>query len=162
MANPFEFYDAEYVAELESAFANAEAVSGKYVTLPDGKYQGFVSSVSLDVNESFEGCPLEWRIELTVLEGEYKGKTVTKRRTIDADHMGYVKSDLKLLGVEIRNSIAEMGEEATLQSMLDVMVEFQVKNRKSSNGKTYMNIYLNKNLGAMNPFVGNSNGGFAS
>lgn len=161
MANPFEFYDAEYVAELESAFANAQDMGGRYVTLPDGKYQGFVSSVSLDVNQNYEGCPLEWRIELTVLDGEYKNKCVTKRHTINAERMSYIKHDLKLLGVEIHNSISELGEEATLQSMLDVIVEFQVKNRKSANGKAYMNIYLNRNAGLMNPFVGGDSGGFA-
>ena len=145
--NPLEDCGMDYLASLDNAYADAEIrEGGGGGLLPEGKYQMFVCNVSLGENK-FIGV-MQLAIGLEVLDGDMKGRKVTKYLPLSVERIEYLKNDLYTLGVDLSGGIVKLGEEATLQSIIDKVVDVTIKHKKKDNGNgTFMNIYINRCLG---------------
>lgn len=146
----FDSFGQDYVASMENAIDAAEVrTGGRYEQLPDGKYQMFVKSLAVKESNQLGGYP-NFLLQLTVLDGEYAGRSAYKRYALEpeAKSMGFLKSDLYLLGVEFK-SLYDLENEALMTKLLDQIVEVTVKSKPASNGKVYPNYYLNRVVGTM-------------
>ena len=146
----FDSFGQDYVASMENAIDAAEVrTGGRYEQLPDGKYQMFVKSLAIKESNQLGGYP-NFLLQLTVLDGEYAGRSAYKRYTLEpeAKSMGFLKSDMYLLGVEFK-SLYDLENEKLMIKLLDQIVEVTIKNKMASNGKSYPNYYLNRVIGVM-------------
>jgi hypothetical protein len=146
----FDSFGHDYVASMENAIDAAEVrTGGRYEQLPDGKYQMFVKSLAIKESNQLGGYP-NFLLQLTVLDGEYAGRSAYKRYTLEpeAKSMGFLKSDLYLLGVNL-TSLYDLENAELMTKVLDQIVEVTIKNKMASNGKNYPNYYLNRVVGNM-------------
>jgi hypothetical protein len=146
----FDSFGRDYVASMENAISAAEVRTGsKYEQLPDGKYQMFVKSIAVKESNQLGGYP-NFLLQLTVLDGEYAGRSAYKRYTLEpeAKSMGFLKSDLYLLGVNL-TSLYDLENAELMTKVLDKIVEVTIKNKPASNGRSYANYYLNRVVGAV-------------
>lgn len=159
----FDKFGSDYKAAMSNSYASAEVhVSNSlYVNLPDGKYQPRIYSVSFDEAKDINAeIPAYFVLTFELLDGEFKGKRFNKRYPLVPDpmRMEILKTDLNTLGIVLPNDdFCEIEKEAVISPALDQIVEVTVKNKVSkNNGKTYMNIYLNRSVGkyADTPFGG--------
>ena len=160
MTSYFDNFGKDYVDSMNNAIGTAEVKpTNGYVTPPDGKYQMRVQSLEVKESNYNDGYP-NFILQLTIIEGEHRGKSVYKRYPLDpSQSMNILKSDLFLLGVDFR-SIYDLENREKMSSLLEHVVEVTIKSKVSSaNGKTYANFYLNRDLGKHNPQA-NSGSGF--
>lgn len=146
----FDSFGQDYVASMENAIDAAEVRGNSYAQLPDGKYQMYVKSLAVKESNQLGGYP-NFIIQLTVVEGEYAGRSAFKRYPLEPDkiRMDTLKSDLALLGVEFK-SLYDLEDEALMTKLLDQIVDVQIKSKVSkANGKSYPNYYLNRVVGTM-------------
>lgn len=156
----FDSYGQEYVASMENAIDAAQVRSG-YEQLPDGKYQMYVKSLAIKESRQLGGYP-NFIMQLSVVNGEYAGRSAYKRYSLEPDkmRMDALKSDLALLGVDFK-SLYDLEDEALMTKLLDQIVDVQIRSKVSrTNGKSYPNYYLNRVVGSMatdgeddNPFA---------
>lgn len=148
--NPLEACDMDYLAALDNAYADAEVRtegSGAGL-LPEGKYQMFVSNVSLGENKFNDAMQLA--IGLEVLDGDMKGRRATKFLPLTAERMEYLKNDLLVLGIDLSDGIVKLGEQKTMLSMLDKVVDVTIKHKQRDNGKgVFQNIFINRCVGSV-------------
>lgn len=147
----FDSYGQDYVASMENAIDAAEVKGGgRYEQLPDGKYQMYVKSLSIKESNQLGGYP-NFIIQLTVVDGDYAGRSAFKRYSLEPDknRMDILKSDLALLGVDFK-SLYDLEDEALMTKLLDQILDVQIKSKVSkTNGKSYPNYYLNRVVGNM-------------
>lgn len=145
--NPLEAMDMDYLASLDNAYAEAEVrEGGSGGLLPEGKHQMYVCGVSLGENK-FIGA-MQLAINLEVLDGEHRGRRATKYLPLTTERMEYLKNDLAVLGVDLSAGIVKLGEQETLQSMIDKVVDVTVKHKRKENGKgVFQNIFINRCVG---------------
>lgn len=156
--NPLEACGMDYLASLDNAYADAEVrTEGTGGLLPEGKHQMFVSNVSLGENK-FLNC-MQLSIGLEVLDGELRGRRVTKFLPLTVERMEYLKNDLLTLGVDLSDGIVKLGEQETMMSMLDKVVDVTIKHKQKENGKgVFQNIFINRCVGDVsNVAIGNAN-----
>lgn len=145
--NPLEDCGMDYLASLDNAYADAEIrEGGGGGLLPEGKYQMFVCNVSLGENK-FIGV-MQLAIGLEVLDGDMKGRKATKYLPLSVERMEYLKNDLLTLGVDLSDGIVKLGEQKTMLSMLDKVVDVTIKHKQKENGKgIFQNIFINRCVG---------------
>jgi hypothetical protein len=150
----FDQFGNDYKAAMSNSYANAEVQNrggSLYITLPDGDYQPRVYSVSFDEAQNADSViPAYFVITFEMTEGEYKGKRFSKRYplTPDVNFMQTLKTDLKTLGIVLPNDdFCMIEKEEVISPAIDQIVDVRIRNRKAKNGKTYMNIYLNRAVG---------------
>ena len=168
MANSyFDSFGEEYVASMNNSIRDAEVkATNGYVMPPDGKYQMRIQSIQVKESNSEAGYP-NFIVQLVVLDGDHRGKSVYKRYSLEPNPMRLemLKSDLFLLGVDLR-SIYDLENEELMSGILDMGVDVVMKtNVSKTNGKSYTNIYFNRCFGKVtasdqnsdfNPFSGNT------
>ena len=146
--NPLEACGSDYLASLDNAYADAEIRTGGGGLLPEGKYQMFVSNVSLGEN-SYLGA-MQLAIGLEVLEGDLRGFKATKFLPLTVERMEYLKNDLAVLGVDLSDGIVKLGEKEVLESLVDKVVDVTIKHKRKENGKgTFQNIFINRLVGSV-------------
>lgn len=150
----FDQFGNDYKAAMSNSYANTEVQKrgeSLYVNLPDGKYQPRIYSVGFDEAQSPDAViPAYFVITFEMTDGEYKGKRFSKRYplTPDESFMRTLKTDLDTLGVVLPNDdFCMIEKEEVIRPAIDKIVEIAVKNKKAKNGKTYMNIYINRSVG---------------
>lgn len=149
----FDKYGEGYKASMNNALNSAaqKAMKMEMPHLPDGKYQAYIDSVSVAEPRTETGYPVFY-IKFVILEGEYSGYAVFKRRELspDDDAMAYLIHDFRTLNVDFAG-LESLESEEFLTSMLDLVTEIQIKNKLSQNGKTYTNVYINRLNGKLDP-----------
>ncbi len=85
--------------------------------VPDGYYDARVEGVSLSRTANTGNPMIIWR--LRILGPEHKGRTMTKVRVITNKTLGFVKEDLRRLGVEVERL-------SDLQGRLNEMVDREI------------------------------------
>lgn len=156
----FDQFGSDYKAAMSNSYANAEVQNrgSLYITLPDGDYQPRVYSVSFDEAQSPDAqIPAYFVVTFEMTDGEYKGKRFSKRYPLTPDEgfMQTLKTDLKTLGIVLPNDdFCAIEKEEVIRPAIDQIVDVRIRNRKAKNGKTYMNIYINRSVGtyAETPF----------
>lgn len=146
----FDSFGQDYVAAMNNTIAATPARGNNYVSLPDGKYQMFVDAIEIRDSIYADGFPV-FQIKLTVVDGEFRGKSAFKRYPLEPDekHVQILKTDLGVLGMDL-TSIIDLTDNKKMQQLIDVVVEVTVKTKTSkTNGKSYPNYYLNKKVGHM-------------
>ena len=146
----FDTFGQDYVSAMNNTIANTAVRGNNFVSLPDGKYQMFVDAIELRDSVYADGYPV-FQIKLTVVDGEFRGKSVFKRYPLEPDErrIGVLKTDLSTLGFDL-SSIIDLTDQEKMESLLDVVVDVTVKTKPSkSNGKNYPNYYINRKVGHM-------------
>jgi len=153
----FDKFGNDYKAAMSNSYASAEVVErgSLFITLPDGKYQPRIYSVGFDEAKDINAeIPAYFVITFEMIDGEYKGKRFSKRYPLVPDkiRMDTLKTDLNTLGIVLPNDdFCKIEEEEVIRPAIDQIVEITVKNKASkTNGKTYMNIYINRSVGVYN------------
>lgn len=124
---------ASALSRFDRAFESAATVTRN--DLPDGKYSVRVERVTLETSR--KGDPmLRW--DLIVLAGAFAGRHVFKNAVITDATLMYVKSDLKLLGLEL-------GRLSDLPVRLEELLDQQLEISRRTRGE-HTNVYFNKLL----------------
>ena len=150
----FDQFGNDYKAAMSNSYANGELQKrgeSLYITLPDGKYQPRVYSVGFDEAQDADArIPAYFVMTFEMIDGEYKGKRFSKRYPLapDESFMSTLKSDLNTLGIVLPNDdFCMIEKEEVIRPAIDKIVEIAVRNKKANNGKTYMNVYINRTVG---------------
>lgn len=149
--NPFNNYGQDYIASLNNSYRDAKVTSRGGTTLPEGSYQAFIHYVSLSPSKLYAD-ELQLAIGMEVIAGDQKGARCTKFYAIVPERIGILKSDLNTLNIDIGDDITLLGEQETIDQILDQIVDITVKH-KIHNGKNYQNIYINRSAGKADNFV---------
>lgn len=145
--NPFDNFDAAYIAALNNSYRDAKIRPSGRAMLPEGKYQTIIDSVSLKPSQYYAD-ELQFAIGFEVLTGDQRGVKVSKYISVVPERIETLKNDLIILGVDLADDITNLGKPEVVQSMLDQIVDITVKHRRKDNGQGfYMNIYLNRSHG---------------
>lgn len=129
------------LSELSKSWEEAEDTGGGFFELPEGEYEVIISDIEIGYSKNDR---LQIVYSLTIIEGEYKNKIVKKFAGLDdPDRLGFVKGDLKRLGIECDN-LEDLPEVLDNQAKgLTVLIAC----KKTTKGEiTYTNIYFNKVL----------------
>ena len=114
-------------------YDTAEAMDSDEV--PDGKYQVRIDKVKLD--RSQKGNPMiKW--DLVVIAGSQTNRHIFKNSVITPAALGFVKGDLKTLGL----NLAKFSE---LQQRLEELLDVNLEVTKRTRGE-YTNVYFNKRI----------------
>ena len=145
--NPFYKHGQGYLAGINNAYKSAE-VSQRNTLIPEGKYQCYTSSMSLDESKYVAG-ELNLTLHLTVLEGDMAGRIMAKYYPINEERMDMLKGDMMTLGVNLDDGVEKLGEADFVErEILDKIVDVTVKHKKRTKSEgVYMNIYLNRCAG---------------
>ena len=150
--NPFDSYGQDYLSSLNNAYKASDATP-RGGLLPEGKYQGYVSSVAFVPNK-FYNDELQFNLKLTVLDGPKAGFSITKFYTLTPERIDMLKGDMLTLGVNLDNGVEQLGEQEVLEGLLDTVVDFTIKHKKRTKGDgVYQNIYINRAAGKVSGFV---------
>ena len=107
---------SEYDVEFQRA--SSQAPRDNYQEeIPDGFYDARVEDVTLNRVQSSGNPMLIWR--LRILGPQHQGRAISKVRIITQKTVGFLKEDLRKLGVE-------MGSLKELNGRLDEMVDRQI------------------------------------
>lgn len=146
-SNPFDNYGQDYLASLNNAYKASDAGPRGSSLLPEGKYQGYVSSVAFVPNKFFND-ELQFNLKLCVLDGDKKGFSVTKFYAITPEKIDILKADMLTMGVNLDNGVELLGEQDTLEGLLDLVVDFTIKHKQKTKGDgVYQNVYINRCAG---------------
>ena len=107
---------SEYDAEFQRASSQAPRDSYQE-EIPDGFYDARVEDVTLNRVQSSGNPMLIWR--LRILGPQHQGRAISKVRIITQKTVGFLKDDLRKLGVE-------MGSLKELNTRMDEMVDRQI------------------------------------
>ncbi len=146
----FDNFGQDYISAMNNTIAATPVRGTSFVSLPEGKYQMFVDAIEIRDSLYAGGAPV-FQVKLTVVDGEFRGKSVFKRYPLEPDerHIGILKTDLSVLGMDL-TEIIDLTNQKKMEQLLDVIVDVTVKNKVSkTNGKSYPNYYLNKAVGRM-------------
>lgn len=148
--NPFDAFDATYMASLNNAYKAAQVYQGGPTILPEGKYQCIVSAFSLKPSKVYQD-ELTLSLGFEVIQGELKGRTVYKFYDINPEYLDTLKTDMNTLGIDLTEDIRKLGDMSTANHILDQIVDIQVKHKKKQKGEgVYQNIFLNRSMGKAN------------
>lgn len=150
--NPFDNYGQDYLSSLNNAYRASDAAP-RTSLLPEGKYQGYVSSVGLTPNKYYND-ELQFNLKLTVLDGPKASFSVTKYYTLTPERIDILKGDMLTLGVNLDNGVEQLGEQEVLEGLLDTVVDFTIKHKKRAKGDgVYQNIFINRSAGKTDGFI---------
>ena len=145
--NPFSNFDATYIASLNNSYRDAQVRSSGRTQLPEGKYQCMIDYVALKPSQYYAD-EMQLILGFEVISGDQKGVRVNKYINIIPERMDQLKTDLSILGVDLGDDIVNLGEQETIEAILDQIVDITVKHKARENGKGFfMNIFLNRSHG---------------
>ena len=122
------------LSQFDNQFEGAEVKTNSQVELPDGKYVMKVSNVEVFQAKS-SGRPT-FRVDLLVLDGDYKGTSVSKVYMLDApDRFPFLKGDLLACGL-LLTKISELPRQC--EKIMGAVVDVQAKRNDK-----YINYYIN-------------------
>ena len=150
--NPFDSYGQDYLSSLNNAWKASDA-SPRGGLLPEGKYQGYISSVGFDRNKYFAD-ELQFHLKLTILDGPKAGFSAIKYYALTPERIDIFKGDMLTLGVNLDDGVEQLGEQEVAEGLLDTVVDFTIKHKKRTKGEgVYQNIYINRAAGKVSGFV---------
>lgn len=119
-------------------FKKAEAESTGYAVLPEGTYIAVIDNSSVDLTKK----PAKLSVTYKIVEGEFKNRKVFGNYSMEGKGLGFLKKDMKTLGVDYSNVQSEQDIAKLMFGTVGAGVELYV-NQREYNGKTYNNAYLN-------------------
>lgn len=148
--NPFDSFDATYIASLNNAYRDAKTRSNGTSMLPEGKFQCIIDYVALKPSRTYAD-EIQLILGLTVVSGDQKGVHINKYLSIIPERMGFLKQDMYTLGVDLGEDVSILGEQEVMTEILDQIVDITVKHKARDNGKGfYMNIFIDRSHGKNN------------
>ena len=152
--NPFNSFGPDYLASLNNSYRDAKvrARGGGSATLPEGKYQAYINYVSLMPSKLYAD-ELQLAIGFDILAGDQKGQHVAKYIAIIPERMEQLKNDLSVLNIDIGDDVSKLGEEETINQMIDQIVDITIRHKKKDKGGFFQNVYIDRSLGKSDNFV---------
>lgn len=145
--NPFDKCGLDYLASLNNAYKASDAQGKGPGLLPEGKYQGYVSSLAFVPNKFYQD-ELQFNLKLTIIEGEKSGFSITKYYQLTPERIDMLKGDMLTFGVDLNKGVELLGSDEIVNHLLDQIVDFSIKHKAKSDGKgVYQNIYIDRCLG---------------
>ena len=120
---------------MQKSWADSEPKRGG-VGVPDDDYVARIDTAVLGESKTSQRLQIEWG--MTVLEGDFEGKKISKYDGInEAKDLPYVQGTLEALELDIPEDITEIGE--VLENAVGLIVDVTVKTRDE-----FTNIYFNE------------------
>ncbi len=125
--------------KLEKTWKKAPAKSGSQERIPEGKYPATIISASIELGKKSGKPQLVWTYKLT--GGGQEGREAKKFVQLASETaIGYLKTDLRTLGLPDPKSIQQVGDVAKNAEGMDV--EISIKHQRDSD--KYINVWLNR------------------
>lgn len=140
----------DFSEDLLKAFQEAQisSRSDKSKPVPDGKYEAETVKV---VPGKFNGKQ-QLNLHIRIVNGNYKGRMVFRRYTLDPKGMGYLKTDLSVMGVPLED-LSQLKDH--LENMLGKRIKINIQNKpypgKDGSPKNAVNVYINELLAPEEP-----------
>lgn len=135
----------DFSEDLLKAFQEAQvsSKSDKSKPVPDGKYEAETVKV---VPSKYKNDP-QLNLHIRITNGNHKGRMVFKKYTLNTKGMGYLKTDLAVMGVPLED-LGQLKDH--LENMLGKRVKINVQNKsymgRDNTPKNAVNVYINELL----------------
>lgn len=106
--------------------------------IPNGEYEAIIDNTSLDISKT----PARLSLTYKIVTGEFKNRKVWSNYTMQGRGLGFLKKDMKTLGLDYSGVSKEEDVAKLMFSQVGRGVEIFIK-QSEYNGKTYNNAYLN-------------------
>jgi len=145
--NPFDQFGPDYISSLNNSYRDAKIKTRSSGIVPEGKYQTIVTYIALKPSRVYQN-ELQLAMSFEILDGEYRGTSVMKYTPIIPENMERLKTDLYILGIDLEDDVTKLGDQSTIEMILDQIVDITVKHkaREKSDG-VYQNIFINRSHG---------------
>lgn len=125
--------------DFKDLFKSEPEAEGKgFKTIPEGSYSAIIDSVSIDLTKT----PHRISVTYVVLDSEFKGNKLFANYSLQGQGIGFLKKDLKALGLDYSNISKPEDLCTLLNSKVGIACAIFVKPREY-NGKIYNGVYLN-------------------
>lgn len=117
---------------------NSASEESSFEALPEGEYVAMIDNSSLDLTKK----PARLSLTYKIVSGDFSGRKVFSNYNMEGRSLGFLKKDMKTLGVDYSNVKSEEDIAKLMFSQVGKGVKIFI-NQRDYNGKIYNNAYLN-------------------